>query len=61
MEARKDTLGNRRCEAIPIGDAVAYAGSSGMLEIAIRQGSAREKLGIKKGARVVASPSYPRT
>ncbi|MEC9398130.1 MAG: SAM-dependent chlorinase/fluorinase [Myxococcota bacterium] len=46
---------------VPIGDAVAYAGSSGMLEIAIRQGSAREKLGIKKGARVVASPSYPRT
>lgn len=43
---------------VSLGDAVAYSGSSGVLEIAIRQDSAHEKLGVKKGARVIASPSY---
>lgn len=43
---------------VPVGDVVAYMGSGGLLEIAVRQDNAHEKLAIEKGARVIASPSY---
>ncbi|MDM7323746.1 MAG: SAM-dependent chlorinase/fluorinase [Thermus sp.] len=38
------------------GEAVAYLGSAGLLEIAINQGSAREALGLKEGMPVIIVP-----
>jgi S-adenosylmethionine hydrolase len=35
------------------GDAVALVGSNGLLEIAVREGSAAARLGVRRGARVV--------
>ena len=39
------------------GDAAALAGSSGLVEIAVRDGSAAERLGLKRGDAVVLRPS----
>ncbi|KGQ22261.1 SAM hydrolase/SAM-dependent halogenase family protein [Thermus filiformis] len=38
---------------VPPGEALAYLGSAGLLEIALNQGSAREALGLREGERVV--------
>ncbi len=38
--------------SVPDGEAAAYIGSSGTLEIAINKGNAREMLGVRKGAQV---------
>jgi S-adenosyl-L-methionine hydrolase (adenosine-forming) len=38
--------------AVPDGEPAAYIGSSGMLEIAINKGNAREMLGVEKGAQL---------
>src|SRR6056297_43025 len=37
---------------VPDGEPAAYIGSSGMLEIAINKGDAREMLGVEKGAQI---------
>jgi len=37
---------------VPDGEPAAYIGSSGMLEIAINKGNAREMLGVQKGAQI---------
>ncbi|MFU8812172.1 MAG: SAM hydrolase/SAM-dependent halogenase family protein [Balneolaceae bacterium] len=37
---------------VPDGEAAAYIGSSGMLEVAINKGNARELLGVEKGAQI---------
>lgn len=37
---------------VPVGQAVAYLGSGGLLEIALNRGSAREALGLKEGMEV---------
>ena len=37
---------------VPDGEPAAYVGSSGMLEIAINKGDAREMLGVEKGAQI---------
>ena len=42
-----DTFGD-----VPDGEPAAYVGSSGVLEIAINKGDAREMLGVEKGAQV---------
>jgi len=38
--------------SVPDGEAVAYIGSAGMLEIAVNKGDAQKMLGIKKGAQI---------
>lgn len=38
---------------VPVGTALAYSGSSGLLEVAVSMGSAYELLGLKQGDRVV--------
>ena len=38
--------------SVPEGEPAAYIGSSGMLEIAINKGNAREMLGVEKGAQL---------
>jgi S-adenosyl-L-methionine hydrolase (adenosine-forming) len=47
LDTLVDTFG-----AVPDGEAAAYIGSSGTLEIAINKGNAREMLGVQKGAQV---------
>lgn len=37
---------------VPDGEPTAYIGSSGMLEVAINKGNAREMLGVEKGAQI---------
>jgi S-adenosylmethionine hydrolase len=39
-------------EAVPPGKLLAYVGSAGTLEIAVREGSAAKRLGVRRGARV---------
>ena len=39
------------------GEAVALAGSSGLLEVAVRDGSAAARLGLKRGAAVRFFPA----
>jgi len=41
---------------VPPGEALAYIGSSGLLEIAVNRGSAREALGLREGDRVRLEP-----
>jgi S-adenosylmethionine hydrolase len=38
--------------AVPEGEPVAYIGSSGMLEVGINKGNAKQMLGVQKGARI---------
>jgi S-adenosylmethionine hydrolase len=38
--------------AVPEGEPVAYTGSSGMLEVGINKGNAKQMLGVQKGARI---------
>lgn len=38
--------------SVPDGEPVAYIGSSGMLEVAINKGNAKEMLGVQKGAQI---------
>ena len=48
------TLALRRTYAdAPIGEPLALVGSSGLVEIAVRDGSAADRLGVRKGTRVV--------
>lgn len=42
---------------VPIGELVAYLGSSGYLEIAIRQGNAAAVLGVETGQKLVLQPT----
>jgi S-adenosylmethionine hydrolase len=41
---------------VAVGEAVAVVGSTGFIELAVRDGSAAEALGLSRGARVVLSP-----
>ncbi|MCX7784097.1 MAG: SAM-dependent chlorinase/fluorinase, partial [Meiothermus sp.] len=37
---------------VPVGSALAYVGSAGLLEVAVHLGDAHEQLGLKQGDRV---------
>ncbi len=41
--------------AVPVGELLAYTGSSGTIEIAVREGRADERLGVARGAPVMPS------
>ncbi len=45
---------------VPVGEAVAYLGSAGLLEIALNRGSAQEGLGLREGLPVRLYPPGPR-
>jgi hypothetical protein len=42
---------------VPAGELVAYIGSSGHLEIALREGNAAQSLGIKRGDKILLRPN----
>ena len=46
-------------EDVPSGEPVAYIGSAGTLEVAVRDGSATEVLDVARGAPVVVSGAIP--
>lgn len=58
VRLEEKTIGSlrRTYSDVPDGEVVALVGSRGTLEIAIRGGSAAERLGVTRGARVRAGP-----
>ena len=42
----------RTFEEVPRGKALAYVGSAGTLELAVREGSAAKRFGLRRGAAV---------
>ena len=61
VEVEGRTLPLRRVyEDVEPGAALALVGSNGLVEIAVRDGSAAERLGLRRGARVVLRPGARR-